>query len=130
MLRHFLQMVLQEDKESSIKEQMKNKLNPQKKEKGLFRYHFQLFLQKPSQLFFCFVLILPKGQPIKKKGSLMKNSVYEKGMASCLLWPNWHVLINKLCTRKGEEQFESSVMLLEIWTAWKCVTFDVKQDHY
>lgn len=67
MLRHFLQMVLQEDKESSIKEQMKNKLNPQKKEKGLFRYHFQLFLQKPSQLFFCFVLILPKGQPIKKK---------------------------------------------------------------
>lgn len=46
MLRHFLQMVLQEDKESSIKEQMQSKLNPQKKEeKGLFRYHFQLFLQ-------------------------------------------------------------------------------------
>lgn len=33
MLRHFLQMVLQEDKESSIKEQMQNKLNPQKNRK-------------------------------------------------------------------------------------------------
>lgn len=52
MLRHFLQMVLQEDKESSIKEQMKNKLNPQKKKKACLDTTFSCFYKSQANCFF------------------------------------------------------------------------------
>lgn len=53
MLRHFLQMVLQEDKESSIKEQMQNKPNPQKKrKKACLDTTFSCFYKSQANCFF------------------------------------------------------------------------------